>query len=97
MTISPKHESIDPMDTLYKTLRSIPVRRGPNRWVGGVCGGIADKFGWDTTVVRIVTLLLFLFPGIGVAAYLVAWLLLPKYDGSIALEKLLQSKGIRRR
>ncbi|GLB67518.1 PspC domain-containing protein [Arthrobacter mangrovi] len=84
------------MDSFYRFLRSIPLRRGPNRWLGGVCGGIAAKFGWDPTVVRIVTLLLFLVPGIGVAGYLVVWLLLPNYDDSIALERLLASKRLGR-
>ncbi|HXF03280.1 MAG TPA: PspC domain-containing protein [Arthrobacter sp.] len=78
------------METFYRALRSSPIRRGPDRWVAGICGGIAAKFGWDVTWVRIATLLIFLFPGIGVGTYLVLWLLLPKYDGSIALENLLR-------
>jgi phage shock protein C len=84
------------MDSFYRFLRAIPLRRGPNRWLGGVCGGIAAKFGWDPTLVRIVTLLLFLVPGIGVAGYLVVWLLLPNYDDSIALERLLANKSLGR-
>ncbi|EMY33678.1 PspC domain-containing protein [Arthrobacter crystallopoietes BAB-32] len=84
------------MDSFYRFLRSLPIRRGPNRWIGGVCGGIAAKFGWDPTLVRIVTLLLFLVPGIGVAGYLVAWLLLPYYDGTIALERLLANRSLGR-
>lgn len=79
------------MDTVYKFLRSIPLRRGPGRWVAGICGGIAAKFGWDPTIVRIATLLLFLLPGLGIGAYLVVWLLLPWQDGSIALERILSS------
>jgi phage shock protein C len=79
------------MDTVYKFLRSIPLRRGPDRWVAGVCGGIAAKFGWDPTLVRIATLLLFLLPGLGIGAYLVVWLLLPWQDGSIALERILSA------
>lgn len=85
------------MDSLYKFLRSIPLRRGPDRWVAGICGGIAAKFGWDPAVVRIATLLLFLFPGLGLGAYLVLWLLLPYQDGSIVLERALagRHRGIR--
>jgi phage shock protein C len=81
------------MDPLYKFLRSIPLRRGPDRWAAGICGGIAAKFGWDPTLVRIATLLLFLFPGIGIGAYLVLWLLLPYQDGSIVLERLVPGQG----
>ena len=45
------------MDAFYRTLRSIPYRRGPNRWVAGICGGLSAKFGWDPTLVRIVAVL----------------------------------------
>lgn len=77
------------MDTLYRTLRNIPFRRGPRRWIGGVCGGIAAKFGWDPTIVRIVVLLSFILPFIGPAAYVVAWILLPWQDNTIPLERVL--------
>lgn len=77
------------MENIYRSLRSIPFRRGPKRWVGGICGGLAAKFGWDPLVVRIAVLISFLFPFIGLATYLVAWLLLPWQDGSIPLERAL--------
>lgn len=77
------------MEQFYRALRTIPLRRGPKRIVGGICGGIADRLGWDVTLVRIVVLISFLLPVIGPGAYLVAWLLLPYYDGSILLEKLI--------
>ena len=64
-------------------------RRGPHRWVAGICGGLSAKFGWDPTLVRIVVLLSFLLPFIGVGTYLLAWLLLPWQDGSIPLERAL--------
>jgi phage shock protein C len=75
------------MDAFYRTLRAIPYRRGPNRWVAGLCGGLSAKFGWDPTLVRIVVLISFLLPFIGVGTYLLAWLLLPWQDGSIPLER----------
>ncbi len=77
------------MENVYRTLRSIPFRRGPRRWVGGICAGLAATFGWDPLVVRIAVLISFLFPVLGLGTYLVAWLLLPWQDGSIPLERLL--------
>lgn len=79
------------MDTFFNSLRSIPFRRGPKRLVAGIAGGIADKFGWDVTLVRIGLLLSFLLPVLGIGAYLVAWLLIPAQDDSIALQKMLRS------
>lgn len=43
-----------------------------DRKVFGVCGGIAEYFGVDSTLVRLALVLLVLFGGSGVAAYLIA-------------------------
>lgn len=45
--------------------------------IGGVCAGLAERFGWDITVVRIVTILVALFGGPAVLAYLIAWIIVP--------------------
>ena len=49
--------------------------------LAGVCGGIADYMGVDATIVRLIWLILSVFPGGivgGVVAYLVAWIVIPK-------------------
>ena len=79
------------MDSFFNSLRSIPLRRGPKRLVAGIAGGIADKFGWDVTLVRIGLLLSFLLPVLGIPLYLVAWLLIPAQDDTIALQKIIRS------
>ena len=55
------------------------MRSRDDRMVAGVCAGVADYFGVDVTLVRLVTVLGAIF-GIGtfVLAYVVAWLLLPE-------------------
>ena len=46
---------------------------------GGVCAGIADYFGVDPIVVRILTVILSLVTsGLAAIAYLVLWMMLPK-------------------
>lgn len=76
----------------FETLRKSPIKRGPSRVLGGVCGGIADKFDWNPNTVRVVTVIAMLLPVIGPGWYLAAWLLLPvAYDGSIALERFIGS------
>jgi phage shock protein C len=50
--------------------------------IGGVCGGIAEFIGVDSTVVRVAWLLITIFPGVvpGLVAYLVAWMVIPNKE-----------------
>jgi len=50
--------------------------------LGGVCGGLADYFGMDSSLVRILFVLIAVFTGFGVLAYLVMWLLIPEQGRS---------------
>lgn len=77
------------MESVYRSLRSISFRRGPQRLVAGIGGGIARATGWDVTIVRIAILLSFLLPFIGLPLYLVLWLVLPFHDDSIPLERII--------
>lgn len=77
------------MGTFFDTIRRWGFRRGPERLVGGVCGGIARAWNLNVWAVRLLTLVGFLIPGIGLGTYLLAWLLTPWQDGSIPLESLL--------
>lgn len=45
--------------------------------LGGVCGGIAEMFNWDVTVIRIVAFVLLFTPVPVVIAYLAAWFIIP--------------------
>jgi phage shock protein C len=47
------------------------------RMVGGVCGGLADYFNIDVTVVRVLFLILSVFGGTGLVIYLVMWIIVP--------------------
>jgi phage shock protein C len=49
-----------------------------NRMLAGVLGGIAEHFGWDTTVVRLLFVLLVLF-GVGspILVYIVLAIVMP--------------------
>lgn len=48
--------------------------------LGGVCAGIASHWDVDVTLVRIGVVVLALMTGVGVIAYLAAWLLTPSTD-----------------
>jgi phage shock protein C len=53
-----------------------------DRWIAGVCGGIAARTGLDVNLVRVVAVLLAVFGHlIGLIAYVAAWALVPE-EGS---------------
>ena len=52
-----------------------------NKKLGGVCGGIGEYFNIDPTVVRIIWFLTFFLHGLGLLAYFVAWLVMPRRSG----------------
>ena len=52
--------------------------KSQDRKICGVCGGIAEYFGIDPTIVRLVWALGALFAGTGVLAYIIAALLMPE-------------------
>ena len=57
-------------------------RSRDDRMIAGVCGGLAEYFGVDSTLIRLAVLFIFLFQGIGLIAYLIAWLVMseePQY------------------
>ncbi len=54
-------------------------RSQTDKKIFGVCGGIAEYFGIDSTIVRLIWALLIFIAGTGLLAYLIAALVLPKY------------------
>lgn len=48
-----------------------------NRVIAGVCAGIAHRFGWNPTTVRVLTVLSCLLPGPQLVIYIVLWILIP--------------------
>ena len=46
--------------------------------LAGVCGGIAEYFGLDATLIRVGWALVSLFAGAGVLAYIVCALIIPE-------------------
>jgi len=48
-----------------------------DRMIAGVCGGIAEYFGYDAALVRLIFVLVILLGGSGIIAYLILWLILP--------------------
>jgi len=65
-------------------MKRVLARSKSDKMLGGVCGGIAEYFGWPSWVVRfiyvLVSILSVAFPGMLI--YLLLWFLMPlKEDG----------------
>ena len=52
-----------------------------DRMIAGVCGGIAEYFNVDSSLIRLALLFIFLFRGFGLIAYLIAWLVISEEPG----------------
>jgi phage shock protein C len=68
-------------DPMPQPSRPAPRRlaRSDDRWLSGVCGGIAEFAGLDPNLVRLLVVIgaVIAFPAV-VIGYLIAWVLLPE-------------------
>jgi phage shock protein PspC (stress-responsive transcriptional regulator) len=48
-----------------------------NRWIAGVCSGLARRFGMAPNLMRLIFVLSCLLPGPQVLIYLALWLIVP--------------------
>jgi phage shock protein PspC (stress-responsive transcriptional regulator) len=61
------------------------VRTHDGRILGGVCSGIAHYTGLDLNLVRLLAVVLTILSGVGVLAYLAAWLIIPEEGRSASI------------
>lgn len=53
------------------------TRSRHNRMIAGVCAGLAEHYGWDLSLVRVICALMIVLTGVGLFAYLAAWIIIP--------------------
>ncbi|WP_051949814.1 PspC domain-containing protein [Thermotoga neapolitana] len=68
-------------------------RSKKNRIIAGVCGGIAEYFGVDPTLVRLIWVLITLAWGAGLLLYIVAWLIMPEEKDGEEAEPSQNTEG----
>ncbi len=56
------------------------TRSQDERIIAGVCGGFAEYFGIDVTIVRLIWILITVFGGIGILAYILSIIIIPDGD-----------------
>lgn len=53
-------------------------RSRTDRFLSGVCGGLAKYLNMDPTLVRVGVVAISLFTGVGVLGYIIAWIVMPE-------------------
>jgi phage shock protein PspC (stress-responsive transcriptional regulator) len=79
------------MDRFFGWLRELDLRRDTeDKWLAGVCSGIANRLNVDPLVIRAVLVVLVLLGGLGVTLYLIAWAFVPNDKEEIVAERGLR-------
>jgi phage shock protein PspC (stress-responsive transcriptional regulator) len=56
------------------------TRRRDDRWIAGVCSGLARRFGMSSGMMRLLFVVSCLLPGPQFLIYLALWILVPNED-----------------
>ncbi|PLX20088.1 MAG: stress-responsive transcriptional regulator [Marinilabiliales bacterium] len=56
------------------------LTRSQDKVIAGVCAGIAEYFGWDIALVRILYLIISIFSAAfpGIIVYIILWIVMPE-------------------
>lgn len=69
-------------ETKEKTSKASQAKRlyrsEKDRMIGGVCGGLGEYFQVDSSLFRLLFVVITLFGGAGILLYLVLWIILPR-------------------
>lgn len=68
----------DPAEEEAAPQRPRLYRSRANRSIAGVCGGLGEFFDIDSTLIRLITLLLILFGGLSLWVYIILWIIIPE-------------------
>jgi phage shock protein PspC (stress-responsive transcriptional regulator) len=64
------------------------VRSTTDKKIAGICGGLAEYFGADATLIRLLWIIVSIFCGAvigGIIAYVIAWLIIPRSPAGASL------------
>lgn len=61
-------------------MTSKKLMRSRSKVIAGVCAGLADYFGWDPALVRVLYLLISIFSAAfpGILVYIILWIVMPQ-------------------
>jgi phage shock protein PspC (stress-responsive transcriptional regulator) len=92
-------------ETPASHISGAPVRRNPSammlkrsetdRVIAGVAGGVAQRLGLSSTLLRLAWVVSIIFGGFGVLAYVVLWIVLPKGTPHIPAVRVAEERYAR--
>jgi phage shock protein PspC (stress-responsive transcriptional regulator) len=71
------------------------TRSETDRVIAGVAGGVAQRFGFNSTFVRLAWLLSIFFGGFGILAYLILWIARPNGSALIPVIRIAEERYAR--
>ena len=84
-------QSTSGLDRFFAWLRALDLRRDTqDKWLAGVCSGLARRLGVDPLVLRAALIVLVLLGGVGVTVYLIAWAFIPNDREEVVAENGLR-------
>ncbi len=89
-----KEETREEKSTIY-TMQKRLTRSKTERKIFGVCGGLAEYFGIDPTLVRLAFIILALFNGIGLVIYIILAVIMPSEE-SAEMMSVTRSSNVRK-
>ena len=90
-TTQPPPQGTSFLDDIFARLRGSGYQRDTDsRWFGGVCSGLAQRFGVDPVLIRAAAVVLAFLGGLGLTVYVVLWLLLPDRRGDMLAERAVR-------
>jgi phage shock protein C len=65
------------MGGIVGDMTTTTLTRSDHRMIGGVCAGLAERFGWKPRNVRILFVLSCILPGPQFLIYIALWIIMP--------------------
>ena len=89
---APSEPSAPKQETTTKKCPRKLYRDTENKWIGGVCSGLAAYMDWDPTILRIIFLIIFVL-GIGcpLFIYILLWIFIPEAQ---TVSQQLEMRGV---
>ena len=76
-----------------KVIRRPLERAREGRKIAGICMGLARHLDVDVTLIRLLTIVGALFTGVGLIAYLIAWIVIPEEPIIVPQTQVVQSQS----